>query len=98
TKKVSEDRYEIIGEHQTMYACLSGGYAFVSDDDLMLDREFPIPGEAFAHLTTRFDVALEVRSENIPPGMRDLFLNLLRTRVQAELQQRDRESDAAHAL
>ncbi|MGC1274217.1 MAG: hypothetical protein WBC44_10960 [Planctomycetaceae bacterium] len=98
TKKIAEGRYEIIGRHQTLYADLIGGYAFVTNDETLLDREFPVPNEEFASLTTRYDVGVEVRPENIPPGMRDLFVNLLRTNAQAELQQRDDESDAAYAF
>lgn len=98
TKKISEGRYEIIGRRQTLYADLIGGYAFVANDETLLDREFPVPNEEFASLTTRYDVAVDVRPENIPPGMRDLFVNLLRTNAQAELQQRDGESDAAYAF
>lgn len=98
TKKIAEDRYEIIGPRRTFFARLVGDYAFVSDDAEMLDRVFPDPAVDFAGLTTRYDVALQVRPENVPPGMRDLFVNLLRTRAQADLQKRDNESDAAYAF
>lgn len=98
TKKVAEGRYEIIGRRQTLYADMIGDYAFVANDELLLDREFPIPDEEFGRLTTRYDVSLEVRPENIPPGMRDLFVSLLQSNAQAELQQRNNESDAAYAF
>lgn len=98
TKKLADDRYEIVGRRRSFYARLVGGYAFASADEEILDREFPLPGEAFGALTTRYDVAIEVRPENIPPGMRELFLSVVRTRTQSQLQQRDNEPDAAYAL
>lgn len=77
---------------------LADGYAFLSRDELTLDRELPRPAVDFAPLATRYDVCIDLRPENIPPGMRELFLSIVRTRTQAELQKRDRESDALHAL
>lgn len=97
-KKVAEDRYELIGPRRTMYARLTGGYAFVAAEQDILDRVFPDPLRDFAGLSTRYNVAVEARPENMPSGVRDLFLNLMRTRAQADLQQRDDESDAAYAV
>jgi hypothetical protein len=97
-KKVSEGRYELIGARRTMYARLTDGYAFVAAEEDVLDRVFPDPLREFAGLSTRYDVAVEARPENMPSGMRDLFLNLMRTRAQADLQQRDDESDASYAV
>lgn len=98
TKKVAEDRYEIIGQRRTLYARTIGGYAFVSAEDEALDRDFPNPVESCAALTMRYDVAIDVRPESVPPGMRELFLGIVRTQTQAQLQQRDNEPDAAYAL
>ena len=98
TKKITDDSYEIIGRRGTLYARLIGGYAFVASEEEVLDRELPDPVTEFAALTTRYDVAVDVHPENVPPGMRDLFLGLVRTQMQANLQQRDDESNAAHAL
>jgi hypothetical protein len=98
TKKVAEGRYEIIGQRQTLYARMIGDYAYISSEDGALDRDFPNPMEAFSALTTRYDVAVDVRPENVPPGMRELFLSIVRTQTQAQLQQRDDEPDAAYAL
>ncbi|MBA3312669.1 MAG: hypothetical protein H0T47_05160 [Planctomycetaceae bacterium] len=98
TKKIAEDRYEIIGQRRTLYARLIGEYAYVSAEDEALDRDFPNPLESFAALTTRYDVAVDVRPENVPPGMRELFLGIVRTQTQAQLQQRDKEPDAAYAF
>ncbi len=98
TKKIAEDRYEIIGQRRTLYARTIGEYAFVSAEDEALDRDFPNPVESFAALTTRYDVAVDVRPESVPPGMRELFLGIVRTQTQAQLQQRDKEPDAAYAF
>ncbi len=98
TKKIAEDRYEIIGQRRTLYARTIGDYAFVAGDDEALDRDFPNPVESCAALTTRYDVAIDVRPENVPPGMRELFLGIVRTQTQAQLQQRDNEPDAAYAF
>jgi hypothetical protein len=98
TKKIAEDRYEIIGQRRTLYARTIGEYAFVSAEDEALDRDFPNPIESFAALTTRYDVAVDVRPESVPPGMRELFLGIVRTQTQAQLQQRDKEPDAAYAF
>lgn len=98
TKKVAEDRYEIIGQRRTLFARIIGDYAFVSAEAEALDRDFPNPLESCAALTTRYDVAIDVRPENVPPGMRELFLGIVRTQTQAQLQQRDNEPDAAYAF
>ena len=98
TKKIAEDRYEIIGQRRTLYARTIGEYAFVSAEDEALDRDFPNPIESCAALTTRYDVAVDVRPENVPSGMRELFLGVVRNQTQAQLQQRDNEPDAAYAF
>jgi len=98
TKKVAEDRYEIISPRRTIFARMVGEYAFVAADETILDRELPDPTVEFAGLTTRYDVCAKVQPENVPPGMRDLFVTLLRTRAQADLQQRNDEPDAAYAF
>lgn len=98
TKRLTDDRYEISGPRRTFYARLVGEYAFVSTDEEILDREFSPPAETFAALTTRYDIAVDVRPENLPPGMRELFVATIRSKTQAELQQRDDESDAGYAL
>jgi hypothetical protein len=98
TRKISEDRYEIVGRRQTLFARMIGDYAFVANEEDLLEREFPVPTEAYASLTTRYDFSIDIRPENMPPGMRDLFVNLLRTNAQAQLQRRDNESEVAYAF
>jgi hypothetical protein len=97
-KKVSEDRYELVSPRRTIFVRLIGEYAFVAAEAELLDREFPDPAIEFAGLTTRYDVGLKVQPESVPPGMRDLFLTLLRTRAQADLQRRDNEPEAVYAF
>lgn len=97
-KKVTEDRYELIGPRRTIFVRLVGEYGFVAAEAELLDREFPDPAIEFAGLSTRYDVALKVQPESVPPGMRDLFLTLLRTRAQADLQRRNNEPEAAYAF
>lgn len=97
-KKVAEDRYELIGPRQTFFVRMIGEYAYVAAEADLLDREFPDPAIEFASLTTRYDIALKIQPESVPPGMRELFLTLLRTRAQADLQRRDNEPEAVYAF
>ncbi len=97
-KKLADDRYEIVTPRRTFYAKLAHGYAFIADGEEPLDRDFPDPAVASASLTARYDVSIDIRPENIPPAMRDLFVGLLRTNAQTEMQRRDDETDAGYAL
>ena len=77
---------------------VTDGYAFLCSEELTLNRELPRPDVDFAALSTRYDLCIDFRPENIPPGMRELFLSIVRTRTQAELQKRDQESDVLYAF
>ena len=97
-KKRSEDRYEIIGQRRTLYAVMRHGFAFVANSEDLLDRAFYDPADVHQALSARYDVAVQITPGNIPPGMRELFLGVLRTNAQTELQRRDDEAEAAYAV
>lgn len=100
-KETSEGHYKLDGDGVTgelQFVRLVDGYAFWTESELEMERDFPDPAEAFESLTTRYTAAVELRPKSIPPGMRKLFLNIVRSRTQGELQQRDDEPDMAYAI
>ena len=78
-----------------------GGYLFIvgpDGDDATMDKNFPDPVKLTSRLSTQYDVAISLQIKNIPPTMKSLFLEFLKTSAQAELQQRDDEPESAYRL
>ena len=96
-EKKREDFFEIKGERgDPLFAKIQGGYALVSNEEEFLDeRLLPDPEVYAAPLAARGDVAVTALPRNIPPGMKSLFQNFLRTNTQAQMQRRDEEPEAA---
>ncbi len=78
-----------------------GGYLFLvgpDGDETTMDKNFPDPVKLNSRLSTQYDVAISLQIKNIPPTMKSLFLEFLKTSSQAELQQRDGEPESAYRL
>lgn len=97
-RKVAEGDYEITTPGATLHAKLQGEYAFVSEDATLLEQEFPDPVTLTQTLTARYDLAAMLNVKNIPEGMRVILTEALKAAIEADLQQRDDEPDAAYQL
>ncbi|HET6426428.1 MAG TPA: hypothetical protein VFG20_22235 [Planctomycetaceae bacterium] len=77
-----------------------GNYLFFTSqtDATELDRRFPEPEKLVSKLTSRYDIAYQLLLKNIPPATRQMFVAFFKTTVQADLQQRDDEPDAAYRI
>lgn len=76
---------------------IENGYAFASSDETMLEN-LPDPEQIVRGMASRYDVSASAMLRNVPPLMRDFFIATLQGSSQAELQQRDDESAAAHKM
>ncbi len=92
------NRYVIAGEGPEMYLQLQKDYAYLSPDQEFIGREFPSPQSYNATLTSRYDLSIAVRIQNISSTVRNVFVTFLRAGTQAELQQRDGEPDAEYQI
>lgn len=94
----TENRYELVGNRRTLHALIQDGYALVTRSETLLDDGVMSPVDAFAPVSGRYDVGLSVMLTSIPPVLRDVFLATMRSNAEAELQQRDDESEAAYSI
>ena len=96
-EKKRDDFYEITGERgDPLFARIQNGYALISNEQEFLEeRRLPDPKLYAEPLVARADVAVTALPRNIPPGMKSLFQNFLRTNTQAQMQRRDEEPEAA---
>ncbi len=74
------------------------GYAFVTPNETVLEDELPDPEKLVGGMASRYDVSASALLMNIPPLLKDFFIATLQGSSQAELQQRDDESEAAHKM
>ncbi len=74
------------------------GYAFVTPNETILEDELPDPEKLVGGMASRYDVSVSALLMNIPPLLKDFFVATLQASSQAELQQRDEESEAAHKM
>jgi hypothetical protein len=78
-----------------------GGYLFLVGPDgneETMEKNFPDPAKLTSRLSSQYDIAVSLQIKNVPPTMRALFLEYLKTSSQAELQQRDGEPESAYRL
>jgi hypothetical protein len=99
-EKLSENKYEVTmprgSEKQT--ALFSDGLLYMSPSAVMIDGPLPDPIKLSETLTSRYDVALSLRINSIPPILRDVFVTFLRTTTEAEMQRRDGEGEGEYRL
>lgn len=74
------------------------GWALSSFDADILEEELPDPASIVTGLAARYDLSVSGQLKNIPPLMKEFFITALNANAQAELQQRDDESKAAHMM
>ncbi len=98
TNKIEEGLYEIRGGRQSLFAKISGDYAFVARTQENLERDLSDPTQYTRRLSASYDVAVSVNLRAVPKASRDLLLDFLRASTEASLQQRDDEPDAAFRL
>lgn len=98
TKKVGEDRIEIVGPQQTLKGKIQKGYAFLSNSDEALDHDFGDPAKFTAKLSATYDIAASISLKTLPPFTRDLFLGFIRTQTEINLQRRDGEPEGGYRI
>lgn len=98
TKKISEDRYELIGPVQSLQLKVVDGYAYIARNEAALNRTFDNPAKYTQRLTNSYDVSASLNMRAIPKSTRDFFLDFIRANSEANAQQRDNEPEAAFRL
>lgn len=99
----STDRYEIdygFGPRPTVIR-YQDDYLFVLDptsEPEDIERDFPDPQKLAARLTDRYDVAFSIMIRNVPPALKTIFREFFKAQIEAEMQQKDDEPDAAYRL
>ena len=98
TNKIEEGLYEIRGPSQSLFAKISGGYAFVARTQENLERDLSDPAEYTRRLAASYDIAVSANLRAIPKSSRELLLDFLRASTEASLQQRDDEPDSVYRI
>lgn len=99
----STDRYEIdygFGPRPTVIR-YQDDYLFVLDptsEPEDIERDLPDPQKLAARLTDRYDVAFSIMIRNVPPALKTIFREYFKAQIEAEMQQKDDEPDAAYRL
>jgi hypothetical protein len=94
--KKSDTRYEITGPRGTLFVELVGNYAFAANNESVLERKFPDPTRLTARQANSYDISFTVNLRGIPKSSRQLFLGVIRSRADADLQRRDNEPEGAY--
>lgn len=98
TNKIEDGLYEIRGPNQSLFAKISGDYAFVARTQENLERDLSDPVQYTRRLSASYDVAVSLNLRAIPKSSRELLLDFLRASTEASLQQRDEEPDSAYRI
>ena len=98
TKKLDENRYEIIGERGEVQVRLQHGFAFITTNGDLLENGFADPARITRGITSKYDIAASLNMDSIPRGMRDLFMNFVKAQANSEMQQRDDEPDGVYKM
>ena len=98
-----EGHYELNGggrRGQKFYCVMKNGYAYLTNDSNkhMLEAELPAPAAIAEPMAARHDLGVSVLVKNIPITIRTVLLAFLRQSTEAQLQQRDTESEAAYKM
>jgi hypothetical protein len=95
TKKVGENRFEIVAPNNTLYVKVQGEYAFVSNSELSVDRDFSDPAKLTGRLSASYDLAASIKLKTIDPTTKDLILSVMRANSENDMQRRDNEPEGA---
>jgi hypothetical protein len=99
TKQVDETHWELTGPGgNTLYVVVHGQYAFAASNSQALERKFPDPLKITARLSTTHDVSATINLKNLSKSSRQLFTSIMRSRSDADLQQRDNEPAGAYEV
>jgi hypothetical protein len=93
--KLSENKYEVKmprGQGKQL-ALFKDGLMFLTPSEVLIEDKLPDPIKLSETLTSRYDVALSLRINSVPPLLRDVFVTFLRTTTEAEMQRRDGEGE-----
>ncbi len=95
-----EGHYELKGRRQNFYCVLKKGYAYLTNDSNkhMLEAELPEPAAIAEPMAAKYDLGVSAFVKNIPLTIRTVLLTFLRQSTEAQLQQRDSESDAGYKM
>ena len=95
-----EGHYELTGPGPRLYCVIKKGYAYLTNDDNkhMLEAELPEPAAIAEPMAAKYDLSVSVFVKNIPITVRTVLLTFLRQSTEAQLQQRDTESEAAYKM
>lgn len=96
--KVADDHYKLEGPGGTVHVVQQGSYLFVSNSEDAVKQEFGDPAALTKALSAAYDVALRADVQAIPKSTRDLILGFMTSQMEADLQQRDGESDELYEL
>lgn len=94
----SEDRYKLGGGRRNMSMLIEHDYAFATRNEYILEDGMPDPLDYVSGFASRYDASVSIQLRNVSPLIRDVFIATLQTSAQAELQQKDDESAAAHKI
>lgn len=94
--KKSDTRYEIAGPRGTLFVDVIGNYAFAANNETVLERKFPDPSRLTARQANSYDISFTINLRGIPKSSRQLFLGVIRSRADADLQRRDNEPEGAY--
>ena len=97
-----QDEYELLGPDNDGVAArirLIGKYAYITPDEFadILDV-LPDMEPVTQSLAARYDAAVTVQMKAIPEGVRQVFVNFLRTQAEIDLQRRDEEPEPAYLV
>jgi len=95
-----EGHYELKGRRQNFYCVLKRGYAYLTNDSnkQMLEAELPEPAAIAEPMAAKYDLGVSLQIKNVPLTIRTVMLAFLRKSTEAQLQQRDNESEAGYKM
>lgn len=97
-EKISENKYEVKMPRGSgkQTALFMDGLMYLTPSDILINEPLPDPIKLSETLTSRYDVALSLRINSVPPLLRDVFVTFLRTTTEAEMQRRDGEGEGEY--
>ncbi len=88
-----KDRYTLALPRFSLHIKMAHGYAFIQLKSEALDREFYNPADFTSALAKKYDIAGSALLSNIPAPMRVMAVDLLRARMDEELERKPGEDD-----
>ena len=97
-EKTAENKFEVKMPRGQMkqYALFTDGLMYLTPSEILINDPLPDPIKLSETLTSRYDVAVALRVNSVPPLLRDVFVTFLRTSTEAEMQRRDGEGEGEY--